>query len=131
MLARKIQESAREIVYRTRGYTGGPITRLVSPSDLGELIKPFVFLDHFAFEGRSEPMPMENGWVRTGTFSTCRVGRPPGSATATRSSAISGRVVSGRACRLTATVETPSASVSGNSSGSVRAATSSSTSPKR
>jgi redox-sensitive bicupin YhaK (pirin superfamily) len=62
MLARKIQESTREIVHRTRGYAGGPITRLVSPSDLGELIKPFVFLDHFDFDGRSEPMTMENGW---------------------------------------------------------------------
>jgi redox-sensitive bicupin YhaK (pirin superfamily) len=37
----------REIVHRTRGQRGGPITRLVSPSDVGELIKPFVFLDHF------------------------------------------------------------------------------------
>lgn len=62
MLARKIQEPVREIAYRTRGYTGGPITRLVSPSDLGELIKPFVFLDHFDFDGGSEPMSMERGW---------------------------------------------------------------------
>ncbi|RUL69461.1 pirin family protein [Dyella choica] len=29
----------------TRGYRHGPITRLVSPSDLGQWIKPFVFLD--------------------------------------------------------------------------------------
>ena len=35
----------RNIVARTRGKTRGPITRLVSPSDLGQLIKPFVFLD--------------------------------------------------------------------------------------
>ena len=44
MLARQLQQTAREIVYRTRGDTHGPITRLMSPSDLGELIKPFVFL---------------------------------------------------------------------------------------
>jgi redox-sensitive bicupin YhaK (pirin superfamily) len=36
---------ARAIVHRTRGSTHGPITRLVSPGDLGELLKPFVFLD--------------------------------------------------------------------------------------
>ncbi len=39
---------ARSIVYRTRGNTHGPITRLVSPSDLGEHLKPFVFLDLFS-----------------------------------------------------------------------------------
>jgi redox-sensitive bicupin YhaK (pirin superfamily) len=38
--------SARRIVQRTRGRDHGGITRLVSPSDLGQLIKPFVFLDH-------------------------------------------------------------------------------------
>jgi redox-sensitive bicupin YhaK (pirin superfamily) len=39
--------AVRRVVHRTRGSRQGPITRLVSPSDLGELIKPFVFLDHF------------------------------------------------------------------------------------
>src|ERR1700677_2893545 len=47
---------ARAIVYRTRGTTHGPITRLVSPSDLGEVIKPFVFLDLFAVPARREPI---------------------------------------------------------------------------
>ena len=42
---------ARAIVHRTRGSTHGPITRLVSPSDLGQFLKPFVFLDLF----RSKP----------------------------------------------------------------------------
>lgn len=37
--------SVREIALRTGGRRHGPITRLVSPSDIGELIKPFVFLD--------------------------------------------------------------------------------------
>ncbi|NDZ17425.1 hypothetical protein C7T35_03315 [Variovorax sp. WS11] len=36
---------ARAIVHRTTGSTHGPITRLVSPGDLGEFLKPFVFLD--------------------------------------------------------------------------------------
>lgn len=39
--------NARHIVLRTRGHQGGPITRLMSPSDLGEVTKPFVFLDLF------------------------------------------------------------------------------------
>jgi redox-sensitive bicupin YhaK (pirin superfamily) len=39
--------SKRRIIHRTRGQRSGPITRLVSPSDLGEMIKPFVFLDYF------------------------------------------------------------------------------------
>jgi redox-sensitive bicupin YhaK (pirin superfamily) len=37
----------RGIVHRTRGHRQGPITRLMSPSDLGEVVKPFVFLDLF------------------------------------------------------------------------------------
>lgn len=38
--------AARRIVYQGKGHTRGPITRLVNPSDLGQLIKPFVFLDY-------------------------------------------------------------------------------------
>lgn len=52
---------ARAIIHRTRGTAGGPITRLVSPSDLGRLIKPFVFLDLFDFEGGHAP-PLDFGW---------------------------------------------------------------------
>jgi redox-sensitive bicupin YhaK (pirin superfamily) len=36
----------RPIVLRSAGRRHGPVVRLVSPSDIGELIKPFVFLDH-------------------------------------------------------------------------------------
>src|SRR3984885_9928658 len=43
--------NARAIVQRTRGLTLGPVTRLMSPSDLGEILKPFVFLDLFDHEG--------------------------------------------------------------------------------
>ena len=62
MLSRRIQNPVREVVYRTRGHTQGPITRLVSPSDLGQLIRPFVFLDLAAFDGRFAPTPMGFGW---------------------------------------------------------------------
>jgi redox-sensitive bicupin YhaK (pirin superfamily) len=37
----------RRITHRTRGRRHGPIVRLMSPSDLGEIVKPFVFLDLF------------------------------------------------------------------------------------
>lgn len=47
---------ARAIVRRTRGQTHGPIARLVSPSDLGELIKPFVFLDLFKIPATGAPL---------------------------------------------------------------------------
>src|SRR6202140_3962315 len=42
---------ARAIVRRTRGRTHGPVTRLMSPSDFGEILKPFVFLDLFDHQG--------------------------------------------------------------------------------
>ena len=42
---------ARAIVQRTRGRTHGPVTRLMSPSDLGEILKPFVFRDFVDYEG--------------------------------------------------------------------------------
>jgi redox-sensitive bicupin YhaK (pirin superfamily) len=42
---------ARAIVRRTRGRTHGAATRLMSPSDFGEILKPFVFLDLFDYEG--------------------------------------------------------------------------------
>ena len=41
------QTPARRIVHRTRGSRHGPLTRLMSPSDLGRVVKPFVFLDLF------------------------------------------------------------------------------------
>ncbi|MCU7248026.1 pirin family protein [Pseudomonas koreensis] len=52
-------ETHRAISYRTTGSGHGAIVRLMSPSDLGHLIKPFVFLD--LFEGESsfiKGMPM-------------------------------------------------------------------------
>jgi redox-sensitive bicupin YhaK (pirin superfamily) len=48
-----ISESRRQIVHRTHGLRHGAITRLMSPSDLGHILKPFVFLDLFDTEGTS------------------------------------------------------------------------------
>ncbi len=45
----------RGIALRTRGQRHGPITRLVSPSDIGEIIKPFVFLDLFDISASRAP----------------------------------------------------------------------------
>jgi redox-sensitive bicupin YhaK (pirin superfamily) len=68
MLAQEIQRQeikelpAREVAYRTHGHGRGPITRLVSPSDLGEVIKPFVFLDLAGFAEGDERTPMQSLW---------------------------------------------------------------------
>jgi redox-sensitive bicupin YhaK (pirin superfamily) len=49
------QSTARRVIQRTRGHTHGPITRLASPGDLGQLIKPFVFLDYFDIDPQRSP----------------------------------------------------------------------------
>src|SRR5258708_35568793 len=41
----QVAVAPRGIALRTFGHRHGPITRLVSPSEIGEAIKPFVFLD--------------------------------------------------------------------------------------
>jgi redox-sensitive bicupin YhaK (pirin superfamily) len=48
----------RHVVRRTRGTRHGPITRMMSPSDLGQVLKPFVFLDLFEAEGGLMDMPV-------------------------------------------------------------------------
>lgn len=58
----QIHTSVREVVRRTRGHGQGPITRLMSPGDLGRLAKPFVFLDLAQFDGRFAPTPMDYLW---------------------------------------------------------------------
>jgi redox-sensitive bicupin YhaK (pirin superfamily) len=45
----------RAIAYRSRGSNHGAITRLMSPSDLGQILKPFVFLDLFDNGGNAFP----------------------------------------------------------------------------
>lgn len=39
--------ATRPIVARSTGHAHGPVKRLVSPGDLGAVLKPFVFLDYF------------------------------------------------------------------------------------
>jgi redox-sensitive bicupin YhaK (pirin superfamily) len=51
----KARAAPRRIVLRTRGSRHGAITRLASPSDVGELIKPFVFLDLFDVSAAGGP----------------------------------------------------------------------------
>jgi redox-sensitive bicupin YhaK (pirin superfamily) len=50
-----IQARPRKIIRRTRGSRHGSISRLMSPSDLGQILKPFVFLDLFDMENASFP----------------------------------------------------------------------------
>ena len=50
-----LRSRTRGIVQLTAGQTHGPITRLMSPGDLGELVKPFVFLDYFEADGLGGP----------------------------------------------------------------------------
>src|SRR5712671_5070608 len=45
------QNLVSRIAKRTRGQNHGPMTRLMSPSDFGRLLKPFVFLDLFETQG--------------------------------------------------------------------------------
>ena len=54
-LADTTQNPARAIVTRTQGHRRGPITRLISPGDIGALLKPFVFLDLFEAERMDGP----------------------------------------------------------------------------
>jgi redox-sensitive bicupin YhaK (pirin superfamily) len=42
---------ARRIAHRTMGHRHGPVTRLMSPGDIGQRLKPFVFLDLFDSSG--------------------------------------------------------------------------------
>ena len=49
------EEISRKIALRTRGHSHGSLTRLVSPDDIGERIKPFVFLDYFDADPAAAP----------------------------------------------------------------------------
>jgi redox-sensitive bicupin YhaK (pirin superfamily) len=51
-------ESQRDIAYRSQGNSHGGIVRLVSPGDIGQMIKPFVFLDRFHLEAAASKMGM-------------------------------------------------------------------------
>ncbi|WP_421589619.1 pirin family protein [Rahnella aceris] len=61
----------RSVVHRTCGSTHGPVTRLMSPSDLGKYLKPFVFLDlvHFRPGGANQNFGMHpHSGIATVTF---------------------------------------------------------------
>jgi redox-sensitive bicupin YhaK (pirin superfamily) len=51
----RAEKTSRQIALRTRGHSHGRITRLVSPGDIGERIKPFVFLDYFEADPATAP----------------------------------------------------------------------------
>ncbi|WP_332876605.1 pirin family protein [Massilia sp. S19_KUP03_FR1] len=57
-LARPPEAPTRTVHLRTEGSGHGGITRLVSPGDIGELIKPFIFVDRFQLDSRHGKMPM-------------------------------------------------------------------------
>lgn len=51
-LSARHPDNARRISHSTRGHGHGPIVRLMSPSDFGQWLKPFVFLDLFEMDLR-------------------------------------------------------------------------------
>src|SRR6202051_1295471 len=51
----RAEKTFRQIALRTRGHSHGRVTRLVSPGDIGERIKPFVFLDYFDADPATAP----------------------------------------------------------------------------
>lgn len=53
-------EVYREIQQRTRGQHNGFATRLISPADLGQLVKPFIFLDYFKIKPNRRSI--DAGW---------------------------------------------------------------------
>src|SRR5258708_36241607 len=53
--SKRIEKTSRQIALRTRGHSHGLVTRLVSPGDIGERIKPFVFLDYFDADAATAP----------------------------------------------------------------------------
>src|SRR5258705_8356013 len=51
-----VNAGPRRIAFTTGGREHGAVTRLVSPSDIGNQIKPFVFLDHAEVAPRPGPL---------------------------------------------------------------------------
>jgi len=58
LIKKSLAARKRRITHRTYGKNHGPATRLMSPSDLGEILKPFVFLDLFDHEGEPFSAPL-------------------------------------------------------------------------
>ena len=80
----------RGIALKSRGRGRGSIARLVSPSDIGERIKPFVFLDRFEFVSRDASL----------------IGIHPHSGIATLTTVLNGRMVYEDTTGKTGTVPT-------------------------
>jgi len=51
----RTEKTYRQIALHTSGHSHGPVTRLFSPGDIGERIKPFVFLDYFDTDPATAP----------------------------------------------------------------------------
>src|SRR5258708_29693650 len=49
------EKTSRQIALRTGGLSHGRVSRMDSPGDIGELIKPFVFLDYFEADPATAP----------------------------------------------------------------------------
>jgi len=67
---RSARSRGRGIVQLTAGHTHGPITRLMSPGDLGELVKPFVFLDYFEAPSAGGPQMADHPHSGIATHTT-------------------------------------------------------------
>lgn len=52
--ATNVATNYRRVAYRATGHRHGPITRFMSPGDIGAVMKPFVFLDYFEFPRDAE-----------------------------------------------------------------------------
>jgi len=57
LIEKSLAARKRRITTRTYGKNHGPATRLMSPSDFGEILKPFVFLDLFDHQGEPFSAP--------------------------------------------------------------------------
>src|SRR5580700_8322363 len=69
-----LRSRTRGIAQLTRGQTHGPITRLMSPGDLGELVKPFVFLDYFEAPSSGGPQMPDHPHSGIATHTTLLAG---------------------------------------------------------
>ena len=67
---RSARSRGRGIVELTAGHTHGPITRLMSPGDLGEFVKPFVFLDYFEAPSSGGPQMADHPHSGIATHTT-------------------------------------------------------------
>jgi redox-sensitive bicupin YhaK (pirin superfamily) len=65
-----VRSRGRSIIQMTAGRTHGPITRLMSPGDLGELVKPFVFLDYFEAPSSGVPQMADDPHSGIATHTT-------------------------------------------------------------